>query len=121
MKFPRLITGLVLLFLLASTFIVSANHKHSPFVSAITHVSDGDNPIIEIYGKHFGKDLGKIQVMVNDNGQFAKILYANGEMIQAQLSPTQICAGKAAVRVLVDKKASNTTPIEFTPGTPIID
>jgi len=121
MNYPRLITVFLFVFLIGSSFVVSANKKKAPFVASITQTSVDGGPIVEIYGKHFGHKPEKVQVMINESGSFAKVLYVSPQMVQAQLSNSQICAGQVSLRVLVDRKASNATTVEFAPGAPIID
>src|SRR5438105_14931438 len=81
MNFPRFLTGFLLLFVSLFTLLVSADSR-TPWINSVMFISNGAEPIVQIQGEHFGHNAANIQVMVNENGAFAKLLSADaGKLI----------------------------------------
>ncbi|MEW6732491.1 MAG: IPT/TIG domain-containing protein [Acidobacteriota bacterium] len=120
MKAIKIFLAAILLFAGISSALVSADNR-LPEIKAVTVLNNDKEPIIEIYGRHFGSDLKAVMVMVNDNGIFAKVLKVRPKKVRIQLTADQLCNGTITLRVLVNRVVSNPSSISFYSGQPTLD
>lgn len=102
----------------AISAIVAASS--TPEIGLIRVIESGDNPLVQIDGKGFGKNPNNVKVIFNDNGVLVSPGQVKNKKIIVQVPNTNLCTGQVKVRVIVNTTSSNTFTFSYEKNAPVI-
>lgn len=98
----------------------SSTPQSAPQITAITVIQSGDNPLVQIDGKGFGKNPNQVKVMFNDNGVLVSPGQVKSKKLIFQVPNANLCTGQVKVRVIVNTTSSNTSTFSYEKNAPVI-